>query len=103
MRKIDESRLTAAYEQARDLYAEYGVDTEKAMGALVKIPISLNCWQGDDVGGFESDAGLTGGGILATGNYPGKAGNADELRADLEMTFRMLPGKHRLNLHAMYG
>ena len=103
MRKIDESRLATAYEQARDLYAEYGVDTEKAMGTLVKIPISLNCWQGDDVGGFESDAGLTGGGILATGNYPGKAGNVDQLRADLEMTFRMLPGKHRLNLHAMYG
>ena len=103
MRKIDASRLATTYEQARELYAEYDVDTEKAMDALVKIPISLNCWQGDDVGGFESDAGLTGGGILATGNYPGKARNTDQLRADLEMTFRMLPGKHRLNLHAMYG
>lgn len=91
-----------AYELAKQRYAEIGVDTEKAMAALKKIPVSLHCWQGDDVGGFESTAGLTGGGIQATGNYPGKARTADELRADLDLVYSLLPGKHRLNLHAIY-
>lgn len=103
MRTIDAGKIQTAYDQARDLYAEYGVDTEKAMDALVKIPISLHCWQGDDVGGFESDAGLTDGGILVTGNYPGKANTVPQLQQDLEKTFSLLPGKHRLNLHAIYG
>jgi L-rhamnose isomerase len=103
MRTIDAGKIQTAYDQARDLYAEYGVDTEKAMNALVKIPISLHCWQGDDVGGFESDAGLTDGGILVTGNYPGKANTVPQLQQDLEKTFSLLPGKHRLNLHAIYG
>ncbi len=91
-----------SYELAKQRYAEIGVDTDQALAALKKIPISLHCWQGDDVGGFESTAGLTGGGIQATGNYPGKARTADELRADLEVAYSMIPGRHRLNLHAIY-
>lgn len=91
------------YELAREQYAEIGVDTDKAIRRLKSVPISLHCWQGDDVGGFESDAGLTGGGIQATGNYPGKARNIGELRADLEKAFSLIPGMLRLNLHALYG
>ena len=98
----DSQTVEKTYEAAKQRYAEIGVDTDKAMGALKKIPISLHCWQGDDVGGFESPDGLSGGGIQATGNYPGKARTAEELRADLDMTLTMIPGKHRLNLHAMY-
>ena len=97
-------RIEKAYEGARQCYAELGVDSDKAMERLGKIAISLHCWQGDDVGGFErSREGLGGGGIMATGAYPGKARTADELRADLEMALSLLPGKHRLNLHAMYA
>jgi L-rhamnose isomerase len=92
---------TYALAQAR--YAAVGVDTDRALAALRTIPVSLHCWQGDDVGGFENDQGLTGGGIQATGNYPGRARNADELRADLDQVFRLIPGKHRLNLHAIYA
>jgi L-rhamnose isomerase len=95
-------RIEKVYELAKEQYAECGVDTGKAIKTLAGIPISLNCWQGDDVTGFESSEGLTGGGIMATGTYPGKARNADELRADLEKVFSLLPGKHRLNLHAIY-
>ena len=95
---------TTAYEFARETYAAVGVDTEAALGALAGIPISLHCWQGDDVGGFEkAGAGLEGGGIQATGNYPGKARTIDELRADLEMALGLIPGRHRLNLHACYA
>jgi L-rhamnose isomerase len=79
------------------------VDTEKALEALRGIRVSLHSWQGDDVGGFENDLGLTGGGIQATGNYPGKARNADELRADLDLALSLIPGRHRLNLHAIYA
>jgi L-rhamnose isomerase len=95
--------IEKAYEQAKQRYAELGVDTETAMERLSSTAISLHCWQGDDVGGFESDEGLSGGGIMATGAYPGKARTSDELRADLEKTLSLIPGKHRLNLHAMYG
>jgi L-rhamnose isomerase len=98
----DQASVEKAYELARQRYAELGVDTDRALAAVKKIPISLHCWQGDDVGGFESSAGLTGGGIQATGNYPGKARTADELRADLDVAFGMIPGRHRLNLHAIY-
>src|SRR5215468_9590909 len=91
------------YQLARELYGQIGVDTEKAIARLKTVPISIHCWQGDDVGGFESDEGLTGGGIQATGNYPGKARTPDELRSDLEVAYRLLPGMHRLNLHAIYG
>jgi L-rhamnose isomerase len=95
--------LEQAYLRACDAYAEWGVDVPAACVALSKIPISLHCWQGDDVGGFESDQGLTDGGIQATGAYPGKARNADELRSDLQMALGLIPGKHRLNLHAIYA
>lgn len=96
-------RVEQAYKLARERYAELGVDTEKAMRRLRKIAISLHCWQGDDVGGFESPDGLSGGGIMATGVYPGKAQTADELRTDIEKALSLIPGRHRLNLHAMYA
>lgn len=90
------------YASAKDQYASIGVDTDAALAILATIPISVHCWQGDDVGGFESDAGLTGGGILATGNYPGRARTIDELKCDLELVYSLVPGLHRLNLHASY-
>ena len=92
-----------AYALARTRYAGVGVDTDQALEALRRVPVSLHCWQGDDVGGFENDQGLTGGGIQATGNYPGKARCADDLRADLDEALSLIPGKHRLNLHAIYA
>jgi L-rhamnose isomerase len=95
--------IQRAYVLARERYGALGVDTNRALEILRGIPISLHCWQGDDVGGFENEAGLTGGGIQATGNYPGKARTADELRADLEQALRLIPGRHRLNLHASYA
>ena len=100
---MNNKRIEAAYKTAREQYAEFGVDTDAAIIRLAKIPISLHCWQGDDVGGFENiGTGLTGG-IQATGNYPGKARTADELRADLDKALSLIPGKHRLNLHALYA
>jgi len=95
--------VARSYETARKVYAAWGVDTDKALAALSAIPLSLHCWQGDDVGGFESAAGLTGGGIQATGNYPGKARTAEELRSDYEKAFSLIPGKHKANLHAIYA
>jgi L-rhamnose isomerase len=95
--------IEQAYRLARQRYGELGVDTEKAMRRLRSVAISLHCWQGDDVGGFESAEGLSGGGIMATGAYPGKARTADELRADIEKALSLIPGRHRLNLHAMYA
>lgn len=92
-----------AYRLAQDRYAALGVDTGKALKQLARIPISLHCWQGDDVGGFEHAGQDIGGGLAVTGNYPGKARTPAELRADLEMTYSLIPGKHRLNLHAFYG
>jgi L-rhamnose isomerase len=95
--------IEKAYEWARERYARLGVDTDAALEALRQVSLSLHCWQGDDVGGFESAAGLTGGGIQATGNYPGKARTADELRADLDQALNLIPGRHRVNLHAIYA
>jgi len=95
--------IEKAYDAAQERYAELGVDTEKAMVQLGKIAISLHCWQGDDVGGFEKCEGVSSGGILATGAYPGKARTADQLRADLEKAMSLIPGKHRVNVHAMYA
>lgn len=92
------------YSIAQEAYAQYGVDTDVALATLARTPISLHCWQGDDVGGFEKpNAVLSGGGIQATGNYPGKARTIDELRADIEQALALIPGKHRLNLHACYA
>ena len=90
------------YETAKARFADWGVDTEAAIASLLKIPISVHCWQGDDVRGFEAKSGTSGGGIQATGNHPGRARTPDELRADLEFSYGLLPGKHRLNLHACY-
>jgi len=88
---------------AAERYAALGVDVKHALKTLATIPVSLHCWQGDDVGGFENFGGTLGGGLAVTGNYPGKACTPDELRADLEQAFALIPGKHRLNLHAFYG
>ena len=91
------------FDQVKELYASIGVDVEQAIEAMGKTPISLHCWQGDDVVGFEVGAGALGSGLAVTGNYPGKARTIAELRQDLEKVLSMLPGKHRLNLHAIYG
>ena len=88
---------------AKERYAALGADVDSALRQLAKIPISLHCWQGDDLGGFETAGGALGGGLVATGNHPGKARTPEELRRDLEMAFSLIPGKHRLNLHAFYG
>lgn len=90
------------YASAKAHFADWGVDTEAAINRLLQIPISVHCWQGDDVRGFETKSGTSGGGIQATGNHPGRARTPDELRADLDFTYGLLPGKHRLNLHAFY-
>ncbi len=91
-----------SYESAKAQFADWGIDTEAAIERLKIIPISMHCWQGDDVVGFEQKSGSSGGGIQATGNHPGRARTPDELRADLEFAYAMIPGSHRLNLHAMY-
>lgn len=93
-----------AYEVAKAQYAALGVDTDLVVEKMKEVVISLHCWQTDDVGGFETpDAALSGGGIQATGNYPGKARTIEEMRQDLEKVLSLLPGKQRLNLHAIYG
>ena len=94
--------IQSAYELAKERYASLGMDTEQALAQLEKVSISLHCWQGDDVGGFENPGGELSGGIAATGNYPGKAHTAEELRKDLDVVYSLLPGSHRLNLHAIY-
>ncbi len=90
------------YEQAKMIYAKLGIDTEKTMEVLQQIPISMHCWQGDDVAGFEDKNSLSGG-IQATGNYPGKARTPDELMTDIDKVLGLIPGKHRINLHASYA
>ena len=92
----------ATYEAAKAQYKKLGIDTEKAIKTLKKISISMHCWQGDDVVGFDHDGALSGG-IQTTGNYPGKARTPQELMADAEFAFKLIPGKHRVNLHACYG
>jgi L-rhamnose isomerase len=95
--------IESSFRLAREHYAALGVDVDRALKALAKIPVSLHCWQGDDVGGFENLGGALGGGLAVTGNYPGKARTADELRMDLEKALSLIPGRHRVNVHAMYG
>jgi len=95
--------IEAAYKLAKERYAELGVNTDQAIEKLAAVPISLHCWQGDDVGGFENFGAGLGGGLAATGNYPGKARTPDELRADAAQALALIPGTHRFNLHAFYG
>ena len=90
------------YEYAKKKYAEFGVDTDKAMEILKNVPIALHCWQGDDVKGFDTVGPLTGG-IQTTGNYPGRASNPEELLADMEKVFSLIPGKKKVNVHACYA
>ena len=97
------SNIDQAYTQAKDRYAEFDVDVDEAMGRLKDIAISMHCWQGDDVVGYESVGDISEGGIMATGSYPGRARTPDELRADVLMAMSLIPGTHRLSLHACYA
>jgi L-rhamnose isomerase len=100
---MKKATLERSYQLAKDRFATLGVDTEKAMKALAKVSISIHCWQGDDVGGFEHAGGQLGDGLAVTGNYPGKARTPDQLRGDFEKAISLIPGNHRLNLHASYA
>ena len=91
-----------AYEMAKEIYASLGVDTERALAKVDEIPISMHCWQGDDVRGFETTAGELTGGIQTTGNYPGRAATLEQLRADSRQAAALIPGPKRINLHAIY-
>jgi L-rhamnose isomerase len=99
----NKSAVEDAYGKAKEIYANFGVDTGKVIKAALDIPLSVQCWQGDDVIGFESNQSLGGNGILATGNYPGRARNGDELRSDAEFAFSLIPGKKRFSLHSFYA
>lgn len=101
--KMNDAQIEKAYGHAKEAYAQFGVDVDKATAALSEIPISVHCWQGDDVVGFEGGSEKAGGGTMVTGNYLGRARTIDELRADFEKAMRLLPGKHRINLHASYA
>jgi L-rhamnose isomerase len=94
--------IETAYQLAKDRFAQQGIDTDAVLTVLDAIPISIQCWQGDDVLGFENSGGKLTGGIQTSGNYPGRARNAQELRADLEQALALIPGKKRVNLHAIY-
>ncbi|MEX2044130.1 MAG: L-rhamnose isomerase [Opitutus sp.] len=97
-------RISAAYRLARQAYADFGVDTEPAIERALSVPISIHCWQSDDVHGLEAPSGgIASGGIMPTGNHPGRARNGEEIRADLERVLDLLPGTHRVNLHAFYA
>jgi len=100
---VNARQLVAAYQLARDRYAALGVNTNTVLQRLATVPISLHCWQGDDVGGFETFRRPLGDGLVSTGNYPGKARTPDELRADAAKALSLIPGRHRFNLHACYG
>lgn len=100
---MNDLQIKQAYEYARVRYADFGVDVEQAVEQLDQLSISLHCWQADDVTGFESDGGELTGGIQATGNYPGKARTISELRADIDKAMSLIPGQHRVNIHAFYG
>jgi L-rhamnose isomerase len=102
-KQTSETSIQSAYALAKEHYASFGVDTDQALKTLAGVSISLHCWQGDDVVGFENPDASLSGGIAATGNYPGKARNVAELRQDLDKVYGLLPGKHRLNLHAIYA
>lgn len=99
----ESNQVRTAFEMASEQYAGLGVDVNAALKRLSEVAISVHCWQGDDVAGFEGGAGTLGNGLAVTGNYPGRARSADELRSDLELAYSLIPGTHRLNLHAIYG
>lgn len=101
--KKNTKAIESAYKLAKERYASIGIDTDAAIERLSKVSISVHCWQGDDVGGFENFGGELGGGLAVTGNYPGKARTPDELRADFMKAMSLVPGKHRFNLHACYA
>ena len=100
---MNDNNITKAYEIARERYAAIGVDTDKVLEQMQDFHLSMHCWQADDVAGFETTGGELTGGIQVNGNYPGKARNIDELRADILYAMSLIPGKHRLNLHEIYG
>jgi L-rhamnose isomerase len=100
---MKEEQIKRAFEEAKEQYASLGVDAAQAIEQLDKLSISIHCWQADDVSGFENPEGELTGGIQATGNYPGKARTIDELKKDLEKVISLVPGKHRISLHATYG
>lgn len=99
---VEVKQIEQAYELAKQRYAELGVDTEKVMEQLKKVKVSMHCWQGDDVKGFQFPDQELSGGIAVSGNYPGAARTPEELRQDLDKAFSLIPGKHKLNLHAIY-
>jgi len=99
---LKKQRIEESYNIAKEMYKELGIDTDAALEKLATIPVSVHCWQGDDVSGFENPDGELSGGIQATGNYPGKARTPEELRTDMEKAFSLIPGKKRVNLHALY-
>jgi len=100
---VKKATVQSAYDLAKERYAAVGINTDEALEKIQKISLSLHCWQADDVTGFENPDGVLSGGIQATGNYPGKSRNIDELRADIIKAASLIPGQHRLNLHAIYG
>ncbi|MEJ6950401.1 L-rhamnose isomerase [Natronospora cellulosivora (SeqCode)] len=97
-----EKHILKGFDLAKELYGEWDVDIDKVLEKLERVSVSMHCWQGDDVGGFEDPDGNLTGGIQATGNHPGKAKTPKQLRADLDKAFSLIPGKHKLNLHAIY-
>ncbi|TWT98341.1 L-rhamnose isomerase [Stieleria varia] len=101
MTKVEQ--IEKAFALAKERYASIGVDVDRAIQSLRQVAISVHCWQGDDVAGFEATDVALGSGLAVTGNYPGRARNADELRSDLQLAYSLIPGRHRLNLHALYG
>ena len=104
MYKQNSEKVKDVYIAAKERYRQLGIDTDLVLKELDKIPVSINCWQGDDLAGFEKNADkVTSGGIMSTGNYPGRAKNGEELRSDLEKAMTLIPGSHKVNLHAIYA
>jgi len=100
---MKDQQIKQAFEYAKARYADLGIDVDSAVKQLEKLSISLHCWQADDVTGFENAGGELTGGIQATGNYPGKARTMAEVRSDIDKAMELIPGEHRVNLHAFYG
>src|SRR5258708_1608530 len=98
-----DERVERAFALAKERYAEVGGDVDAAIERLAAVPIAGQCWRGDDVGGFGKSGAALGGGLAVTGNYPGKGRTAGELRSDLEKALSLIPGRHRVNLHASYA